>query len=55
MNRQAFQSAITTCQNKINFSKNNLRIVETKKLQISNEKLKVHQSKPFYDQLCNCP
>ena len=39
------------------FSKNNLRIVETKKLQISKDEAaefyKVHQSKPFYDQLCN--
>ena len=39
------------------FSKNNLRIVETKKLQISKDEAaefyKVHQSKPFYDQLCS--
>ena len=39
------------------FSKNNLRIIETKKLQISKDEAaefyKVHQSKPFYDQLCN--
>ena len=39
------------------FSKNNLRIVETKKLHISKDEAaefyKVHQSKPFYDQLCN--
>ena len=39
------------------FSKNNLRIVETKKLQISKDEAaefyKVHQSKPFYYQLCN--
>ena len=47
------------CPDKIKsiFSKNNLRIVETKKLQISKDEAaefyKVHQSKPFYDQLCN--
>tara|TARA_B100000941_G_scaffold49288_1_gene31214 strand:+ start:26342 stop:26752 length:411 start_codon:yes stop_codon:yes gene_type:complete len=39
------------------FSRNNLRIIETKKLQISKDEAaefyKVHQSKPFYDQLCN--
>ena len=39
------------------FSKNNLRIVETKKLQISKDEAaefyKVHQSKPFYDGLCS--
>ena len=38
------------------FSKNNLRIVETKKLQISKDEAaefyKVHQSKPFYNDLC---
>ena len=39
------------------FSKNNLSIIETKKLHISKDEAaefyKVHQSKPFYDQLCN--
>ena len=39
------------------FSRNNLKIIETKKLQISKDEAaefyKVHQSKPFYDQLCN--
>ena len=39
------------------FSRNNLRIIETKKLQISKDEAaefyKVHQSKPFYEQLCN--
>ncbi len=39
------------------FSKNNLSILETKKLHISKEEAaefyKVHQSKPFYDKLCN--
>jgi nucleoside-diphosphate kinase len=39
------------------FSRNNLRIIETKKIQISKDEAaefyKVHQSKPFYDQLCN--
>jgi len=38
------------------FSKNNLSILETKKLHISKDEAaefyKVHQSKPFYDQLC---
>jgi|TARA_B100001741_G_C16219315_1_gene444073 nucleoside-diphosphate kinase len=41
---------------KLVFSKNNLSILETKKLHISKEEAaefyKVHQSKPFYDQLC---
>ena len=39
------------------FLKNNLSIIETKKLHISKDEAaefyKVHQSKPFYDQLCN--
>jgi nucleoside-diphosphate kinase len=39
------------------FLKNNLTILETKKLHISKDEAaefyKVHQSKPFYDQLCN--
>ena len=39
------------------FLKNNLTILETKKLHISKEEAaefyKVHQSKPFYDQLCS--
>ena len=39
------------------FEKNNLKIKESKKLQISREEAaefyKVHQSKPFYDDLCN--
>jgi|TARA_B110001450_G_C17343886_1_gene368617 nucleoside-diphosphate kinase len=39
------------------FEKNNLKIKDTKKLQISREEAaefyKVHQSKPFYDDLCN--
>ena len=38
------------------FVKNNLKIKEDKKIQISNEEAaefyKVHQSKPFYDDLC---
>ena len=38
------------------FKKNNLVIKESKKIQISKEEAadfyKVHQSKPFYDQLC---
>ena len=42
---------------KINFFKNNLSILNTKKLHISKDEAaefyKVHQSKPFYDQLCN--
>ena len=42
---------------KLVFLKNNLSILETKKLHISKEEAaefyKVHQSKPFYDQLCN--
>ena len=39
------------------FLKNNLLILETKKLHISKDEAsefyKIHQSKPFYDQLCN--
>ena len=39
------------------FLKNNFTILETKKLHISKDEAaefyKVHQSKPFYDQLCN--
>ena len=39
------------------FSKNNLSILNTKKLHISKDEAaefyKVHQSKPFYDQLCS--
>ena len=39
------------------FLKNNLSILESKKLQISKDEAaefyKVHQSKPFYDQLCD--
>ena len=39
------------------FSKNNLSILDAKKLQISKDEAaefyKIHQSKPFYDRLCN--
>ena len=39
------------------YSSNNLNIIETKKLHISKDEAaefyKVHQSKPFYDQLCS--
>ena len=39
------------------FKKNNLIIKDSKKIQISNEEAadfyRVHQSKPFYDQLCS--
>ena len=39
------------------FLKNNLIILDTKKLHISKDEAsefyRVHQSKPFYDQLCN--
>ena len=42
---------------KLIFSQNNLTILNTKKLHISKDEAaefyKVHQSKPFYDQLCN--
>ena len=39
------------------FTKNNLKIVQEKKIQISKEEAaefyKVHQTKPFYERLCN--
>ena len=39
------------------FSKNNLSVIDTKKIHISKDEAaefyKIHQSKPFYDQLCN--
>ena len=39
------------------FSKNKLKILKTKKIQVSKEEAsdfyKVHQTKPFYDKLCN--
>ena len=39
------------------FKKNNLSILDTKKLHISKDEAaefyKIHQSKPFYEQLCN--
>ena len=39
------------------FEKNNLKIIKSKKVKISKEEAsefyKVHQTKPFYDQLCN--
>ena len=39
------------------FTKNNLIIIDSKKIQISKEEAaefyRVHQSKPFYDQLCS--
>jgi len=39
------------------FVKNNLKIVKSKKVKVSKEEAlefyKVHQTKPFYDQLCN--
>tara|TARA_Y100001958_G_C21035860_1_gene407208 strand:- start:304 stop:714 length:411 start_codon:yes stop_codon:yes gene_type:complete len=42
---------------KLIFSKNNLSILDAKKLHISKDEAaefyKVHQSKPFYDQLCS--
>ena len=42
---------------KIFFEKNNLKIVKNKKVKISKEEAsefyKVHQTKPFYDDLCN--
>ena len=42
---------------KLIFSKNNLSILDAKKLHISKDEAaefyKAHQSKPFYDQLCN--
>ena len=42
---------------KIFFQKNNLKILKSKKVKISKEEAsefyKVHQTKPFYDQLCS--
>jgi len=42
---------------KIFFEKNNLKIIESKKVKISKEEAsefyKVHQTKPFYNDLCN--
>ena len=42
---------------KIIFTNNNLKIKEDKKIHLTKEEAsefyKVHQSKPFYDQLCN--
>ena len=42
---------------KIFFQKNNLKITKSKKVKISKEEAsefyKVHQTKPFYDQLCS--
>ena len=42
---------------KNHFIKNNLKILKEKKIKISNEEAsefyEVHQTKPFYDQLCN--
>ena len=42
---------------KLVFTQNNLTILDTKKLHVSKDEAaefyKVHQSKPFYDQLCN--
>ena len=39
------------------FEKNNLKILKSKKVKISNEEAsefyKVHQTKPFYNELCN--
>ena len=39
------------------FQKNNLKILKSKKVQISKEEAsefyKVHQTKPFYNELCN--
>ena len=39
------------------FSKNNLKIVQERKIQLSKEEAaefyKVHQTKPFYERLCN--
>ena len=46
-------------ENKIKtfFEKNNLKILKSKKVKISKEEAsefyKVHQTKPFYDKLCN--
>ena len=42
---------------KVFFEKHNLKIVKSKKVKVSKEEAlefyKVHQTKPFYDQLCN--
>ena len=42
---------------KLFFEKNNLKIVKSKKVKVSKEEAlefySVHQTKPFYDQLCN--
>ena len=42
---------------KVFFEKNNLKIVKSKKVKVSKEEAlefyKIHQTKPFYDQLCN--
>ena len=42
---------------KVFFENNNLKIVKSKKVKVSKEEAlefyKVHQTKPFYDQLCN--
>ena len=42
---------------KLFFKKNNLKIIKSKKVKISKEEAsefyKVHQTKPFYDKLCN--
>ena len=42
---------------KVFFEKENLKIVKSKKVKVSKEEAlefyKVHQTKPFYDQLCN--
>ena len=46
-------------ENKIKtiFQKNNLKIIKSKKVQITKEEAadfyKIHQTKPFYDDLCN--
>ena len=42
---------------KVFFEKNNLKIVKSKKVKVSKEEAlefyEVHQTKPFYDKLCN--
>ena len=42
---------------KVFFEKNNLKIVKSKKVKVSKEEAlefyEVHQTKPFYDRLCN--
>ena len=42
---------------KKNFLENNLKIIKSKKIQITKDEAaefyKVHQTKPFYDRLCN--